>query len=138
MPHGFTFHTASIKKALTALRVNICPHMTFGDPNVLNAFHRDCPQLENHWSLERWVQCASSGPPRLCGVKVNCESCKTWVNLYLSEGVDETTTLWAQVSRRFAKFADTVTDPTWIAYLYMPADFERLQGEWQADGKRAR
>ena len=133
MPQGSVFHTASLKKALVALGVDICPHLRFGDPDVLDAFHPGCPRLEGPWSPGNCIQCDSRGPQGVCGVQVNCASCKTRIIFYLSESDDETTTFWAEVSRRIAKSAGSVTDPTWIAYLYMEGDFGRLQEEWQAN-----
>lgn len=132
MPRGFEFRTASTRKGLTALGVNICPHLRFGDPKVLGAVHPGCPRLKNPRSSRKCARCASRGPRCKFGVEVNCESCKTSTAFYISKSHDETTSLRAKVSRRIAKSAGTVTDPAWIAYLYMPADFERLQEEWQA------
>lgn len=113
--------------------MNICPHLRFGDPNVLDAFHPGCPRLEGPWYPGNCIQRDSRGPQGVCGVEVNCAPCKTRIIFYLSESDDETTTFWAKVSRRIAKSAGSVADPTWIAYLYMEVDFGRLQEEWQAN-----
>ena len=131
-PRGSEFHIASIKKAMLALGVNVCPHLRLGDPKVLGAFHPSCPRLEKPWSSAKCVQCASRGPQSLCGIDVQCKICKTEIKFYLAESGNETTSLWAQVYRRIANSAKTLTDPRWIAYLYMPADFKRLHEEWHA------
>lgn len=132
MPRRCAFHTASIRKALTALGVNICPHLRFGDSKVLSAVHTGCPRLKSAWLSKPCARCASRGAQPDFGVGVNCESCKASTTLFLSESHDETTTLRTKVSRRIGQSARTVTDPVWIAYLCMPADFERLEEEWQA------
>lgn len=132
MPRGSELHIASIRKALSALGVNVCPHLKFGDPKMLGAFHPGCPRLEESRFWAKCVQCASRGPQSVCGIDVHCTFCKTKITFYRSELSNETTTLWAQVYRRIVNSAKTLTDPTWIAYLYMPADFERLHEEWQA------
>lgn len=131
MPQGSAFHTASVQKALRALDMNICPHQRFGDPDALNAFHSGRSRLEDPWSLDKRVRCTSRGSRSVHGVEVNCESCETRTAFFLSESHDETTTLWAQESRRIAKSAESVTDPTWISYLYTPAKIQLPEKEWK-------
>lgn len=128
MPQGFEFHASRIRKALIALGVNICPHLRFGDAIILDAFHPGCTRLKVPWFPERCAWCNSHGSGSVCGVEVNCESCKTRTTFYPSESNNETTTLWARVTRRITKSAGSVTDPTWIAYLYTPAQY-RENGE---------
>lgn len=136
MPRGSIFRTASIKKALRALGVNICPHLRFGDPKVLDAFHSGCPRLRDLSSWEKCARCVSPRPRSEPGVEVNCESCLTQTVFYLRESDGKTTTLWAKAIRRVVQWAGTVTDPAWIACLNMPGDFERLQEDWQAMSMR--
>lgn len=132
IPQGYTFHTASIKKALRALGVSICPHLKFGDPNILDAFHQGCPRLKLPWSQERCSPCTSRGLGSADEIGVSCDSCKIRVAFYPLNSDHNTTTLEARVSRSIAKSIESVTDPAWRASLYMPSDFERLRKEWQA------
>ena len=52
MPQGSIAHPASIELALAALGFNVCPHLIFGDTDVLDAFEPGCPRLEYIRSFE--------------------------------------------------------------------------------------
>lgn len=118
-------------KALRALGVNMRSHQRFGDPDALDAFQSGRSRLEDPWSSDKCVRCASRGSRSVHGAEVNCESCETRTAFFLSESHDETTTLWAQESRRIAKSAESVTDPSWVSYLYTPAKIQLLEKEWK-------
>ena len=130
-----------VANVLALTDVNVCKHLHFSDTCLLDLYSPNCKKLRcgTFFSFCPCSLCAEQLPPpnandcstlgSLNGRKCSC--CGAWVMFFITENLEGGETLYLVIVKMVRNFQGC-TDPAWIDQVTDPAEFEGLEGRWNA------
>ena len=126
---------------LRRMNLSMCKHLRSPDAFVSRLYSPDCLLLQGSAGAPK-CECQTCAW-RLANPKHTkstctggmCESCQTWVFfLFLQHNGEETLSMFVQ---RETRRLEACTDRAWLEKVNDPAEFERLEREWNAASNEA-